>query len=125
MKLFSVNTYLLKAASLCGLLMFSTASYAELSCDELFEMRQAVGQLADAVDETFIFTRDDDEFLADVVELMYAVAEEEDNRTLFNAARDMERAWQREDADAYVDALDIVMIEVDDIYHFECGRKRR
>ncbi len=109
--------------TLCGfvtLLTLSSTSYAELACHELNDMRHDVSQLADDVDASTGFTREEDEFLAEVVEAIHQVAEEENNRVLFSAAGKMESAWVREDAVAYVDALDRVSDEIDDIYYSEC-----
>ncbi|WP_261843204.1 hypothetical protein [Aliamphritea ceti] len=111
---------LLKLSSFIGLLTLSSVSYAELSCPDLNEMRHDVSQLADDVDASIGFTREEDEFLADVVDAVYIVADEENNRVLFHSASKMESAWKREDAVSYVDALDRVNDELDDIYYSEC-----
>ncbi len=112
--------HLLKLFSFLGLFTLSSASYAELSCPDLNDMRHDVSELADDVDASIGFTRAEDEFLADVVDAIYVVSDEENNRVLFQAASKMESAWKREDAVSYVDALDRVNDELDDIYYSEC-----
>lgn len=112
--------YLIKLLGFAGLLTLSTASYAELSCRDLNDMRHDVAQLADDVDASIGFTREEDEFLGEVVDAVYLVADTENNRILLRAAGKMESAWEREDAVAYVDALDRVTDEIDDIYNTEC-----
>lgn len=111
---------IIKLFSLLLLLGSTSMAQAALSCSELDEMHQDVSELADAVDSSFAFSPEEDEILALVVEAVYVVAAEEDNRTLANNAARMESAWNRQDANAYVNALDRVSDEVADIYNTEC-----
>ncbi len=111
----------LKCLCICIFMGLSvSASANDFSCRDIRELRNDLEVLANEIEFTSRVTRRDAEDLADLVEIIYVVADSERNRALYNAASGMERAFQRENKEAYVDYLDDVTDELDDIYHYEC-----
>ena len=101
-------------------LSLSSNSYASLACDELLELRDDISQLADAVEDSFTISREEDELLSDIVDVNFAIADEEGDNKLRRATERMENAWVNEDKDAYVDALDDVSDRLDSLFVRDC-----
>jgi hypothetical protein len=109
-----------KSLSFIALLAVSSNSYAEFSCSELIDLRNTLDTVADNIDAVDYFSRADVQALSDIVDVIDLIASEENNLNLANAANRMEAARLREEDDAYVDALDQVADEIDDLYVNEC-----
>lgn len=110
----------IKTAFILALLSISSVSYAQLSCRDIKGLQDDLGDLADEIDTTAYFSNAEVDELENIVDLIYIVAYDEDNRKLIRAARRMDRAWGRADPDSYTAALDEVISELDKVYFRDC-----
>jgi hypothetical protein len=111
---------ILKNLSFVALLVLSSHSYAEFSCNELRELRNDLDTVADDIESADYFSRSDVQGLSYLVDIIDIIAVEENNPKLANAADKMEAARLREQDDAYVYALDQVTNEIEALYITEC-----
>ena len=105
-------------------LIFSFNSFAKLSCSDLDEIGESLGELTEEmqyVDERDI-DRSVDSALREVVDALNLVAEVENDKRLTTWIQGLEIAWEDQDKEDFEDSLEDVLYRLGEIYVRDCER---
>ena len=110
-------------AGVAGLMLTVSVQASPVSCEDLTDMADVLDEVAEAVASLDGDIEVDgylDNQLGELTAEIMNIANIEGDSGLSRNANRMARAWENEDADSFVDALDNVIDAMDRLYYRDC-----
>lgn len=112
-----------KIILLCLVGLWSSATFAKLSCDELDELATNLDELAEALEhvDNIGLNSELDDALWEVADVLTVVARVEDDARLTRWIADLKLAWQEMERADFEESLDDIIERLDDLGERDCS----